>query len=70
MSEDKTALNERIIRLPQVAAMVGLSRATIYNKVKDSSFPRQIKMGRLSGWIESEVQAWIRKQISESRTTS
>lgn len=70
MSEDKTALNERIIRLPQVKAMAGISTTVIYDKMKRGEFPRQIKLGRLSGWVESEIQDWIRKQISASRTTS
>jgi len=61
---------EKIIRLPQVKAMVGLGTTAIYDKMKSGNFPRQIKIGRASGWVESEVQDWIRKQISASRTTS
>lgn len=60
-------MNEKIIRLPEVVKMVGLSRATIYSKVKEGSFPAQIKLGRLSGWVESEVQDWISRQIQASR---
>lgn len=60
-------MDEKIIRLPEVMQRVGLSRATIYNKVKDGSFPAQIKLGRLSGWVESEVQTWISNQIKASR---
>lgn len=63
-------MTEKIIRLPQVKAMVGLGTTAIYDKMKNSDFPRQIKLGRLSGWVESEIQAWINKQIMASRPES
>lgn len=58
---------EKILRLPQVRAMVGLGTTAIYNRMKNGNFPKQIKLGRLSGWIESEVQAWINEQIMANR---
>lgn len=56
-------MNERLIRLPQVQKMVGLGKTAIYGKIKDSAFPRQVKLGRISGWVESEIQDWIRQQM-------
>lgn len=61
------SMNLRLIRLPQVKAMVGLGTTAIYDKIKKGEFPRQIKLGRLSGWVESEVQDWISQQIMASR---
>jgi prophage regulatory protein len=61
-------MNQRLIRLPQVKAMVGLGTTAIYDKIKKGEFPRQIKLGRLSGWVESEVQDWISQQIMASRS--
>ena len=60
-------VSEKIIRLPKVKEMVGLGTTAIYEKMKRGEFPKQIKLGRLSGWVESEVQAWINKQIMASR---
>lgn len=60
-------MNKKIIRLPQVKEMVGLGTTAIYDKMKKGEFPKQIKLGRLSGWVESEVQEWINKQIQASR---
>jgi len=57
----------RLIRLPQVKAMVGLGTTSVYDKIKKGEFPRQVKLGRLSGWVESEVQDWISQQITASR---
>lgn len=61
-------MNQRIIRLPQVQDMVGLGKTVIYEKIKTGNFPRQIKLGRLSGWIEAEVQDWISLQIQQCRS--
>ena len=61
-------VSEKIIRLPKVKEMVGLGTTAIYEKMKRGEFPKQIKLGRLSGWVESEIQAWISQQIRQSRT--
>jgi prophage regulatory protein len=60
-------MNQRLIRLPQVKSMVGLGRSSIYDKIKKGDFPKQIKLGRSSGWVEAEVQTWISEQIRASR---
>ena len=58
----------RIVRLPDVQARTGLSRSTIYVRVAAGSFPKPVHLGaRAVGWIESEVDAWIRQQIAASR---
>ena len=37
-------------------------------RVADRSFPQPVRLGaRAIGWIESEVDQWIRDQISASR---
>ena len=60
-------MNQRIIRLPQVRDLVGLGKTAIYDKIKTNAFPKQVKLGRASGWVEAEVQAWIDTQIAASR---
>lgn len=60
-------MSEKIIRLPKVKEMVGLGTTAIYDKMKKGEFPKQIKLGRLSGWVESEIQAWITQRITASR---
>ncbi len=58
----------RIIRFHQVQARTGLSRSTIYRRLAGGSFPRPLSLGaRAVGWIESEVDEWIRQRIAASR---
>jgi len=49
--------NYKIIRLPEVIKLTGISRSSIYELVKKRKFPRQINLGaRAVGWVESEVE--------------
>lgn len=57
-----------ILRLPEVKARTGLSRSTIYLRISQDRFPRPISLGdRAVGWIESEIDDWVREQIETSR---
>ncbi len=52
---------ERLIRLPEVLMLTGLSRSTLYRKVKEGRFPAPVSLGpRSVAWRESEVLTWIR----------
>ena len=52
--------SNRILRLPDVKALTGLSRSSIYAYIKDGKFPHRIALGERSvGWYESEVDAWV-----------
>lgn len=58
----------RLIRLKEVIAMTGLSRASVYKFVSENRFPSQISLGyRCVAWVESEVQQWIDQRVQESR---
>ncbi|MFC4160406.1 helix-turn-helix transcriptional regulator [Chitinimonas lacunae] len=57
-----------VLRLPQVKERVGLSRATIYLRMQDGTFPGQINLGgRAVGWLESDIDEWLEAQIQQSR---
>jgi prophage regulatory protein len=64
-----------ILRRRALEARVGLSRSTIYDKINpdspryDTNFPKPIRLGNGSavGWIECEVEDWLRRQIEASR---
>ena len=57
-----------ILRLPAVKARCGLARSTIYLRIAEGTFPKPVKLGaRASGWVESELEAWLFRQIEQSR---
>ncbi|KVH03024.1 hypothetical protein WS85_03290 [Burkholderia anthina] len=60
---------ERLLRLPTVISMVGLGKTTIYDMMKEGSFPRPRRVRNVSLWAETEVQAWIRTITSFETST-
>lgn len=61
-------MSNKILRLPAVKAKTGLSRSTIYARASVGTFPASLSLGpNTVGWVESEIDAWINKQIEASR---
>ncbi len=59
---------EAILRLAAVILCTGLSRSTIYNRIAKGTFPAPINLGEWAvGWLESDIQKWIRGRIEASR---
>lgn len=51
---------DRILRLPDVLERTGLSRSTLYRKVSNGTFPRQVHIStRCAGWRESDLKEWL-----------
>ena len=65
----KVQTQPTILRRKQVEARTGLSRSTIYERVKTREFPVPVKIGaRAVGWIESEITDFLTAQIERSRS--
>ncbi|MBV1959360.1 MAG: AlpA family transcriptional regulator [Pseudomonadales bacterium] len=61
-------MSYRILRLPSVKKSTGLSRSTIYLRIANNEFPPPISLGgRAVGWIEAEVNDWLKQQVDKSR---
>jgi len=61
-------MSNRIIRLSEVISKTGLSRSSIYERLKTNNFPQSIKLtNHAVGWIETEVDDWIAQRIAASR---
>ncbi|MGX2042252.1 helix-turn-helix transcriptional regulator [Methylocaldum sp. MU1018] len=66
-----------ILRRKQVEARTGLSRSSIYARMRhnpkrpgdyDPTFPKPISVGaKAVGWIEAEIDAWLAAQVEKSR---
>ena len=52
-----------ILRIDEVTALTGLSKATIWRRVGAGDFPAQVRLGgptsRAVGWRRTDVEAWI-----------
>ena len=60
--------SSKFLRLPKVTEVTGLSKSTIYARIAEGTFPKQVPIGpRLVVWVESDIQNWIAEQISAAR---
>jgi prophage regulatory protein len=60
-----------LIRMPDLEAITGLARPTIYKRLKDDpTFPRPVPLsnsksrGSPVGFVLAEVQDWVRQRIA------
>ena len=50
----------RIIRLPELKAITGLSRTRLYEAMRLGTFPAPVKLSvRAVGWRSTDVDEWI-----------
>ena len=46
-----------------------VSKATLYNQIKEGSFPRPINIGpRAVAWLEDDLIAWQEQKLAEHRS--
>jgi len=54
-----SAPSDRLLTFEQLSDKVGMKRTAIYAAISAGSFPVPVKIGKLSRWVETEVDAWI-----------
>lgn len=58
----------RFLRLPEVKAITGLGKTSIYELIRDKSFPAPVRLAsRAVAWVESEVRQWAQERVHGSR---
>lgn len=64
---DIDLINDKLIDMKAIVAFTGLSDKWFYKLISEGLFPKPIKMGRSSRWLEREVKAWMLNRIAKSR---
>ena len=56
-------IEDRYIRIKELAPMLGIGQSTIYRLIKINKFPKQIKLTeRTSVWRLSVINEWIKEK--------
>ena len=56
------------VRLPEVKAITGLSKTSIYELIRANSFPPPVRIGSRSvAWIKLEIREWALDRVRQSR---
>lgn len=51
---------DRLLRLDEVLHTTGIGRNTVYRRIKEGTFPKQVRIGPNSvGWRQSEISQWM-----------
>ncbi len=59
MQNSKHTPSPKMLRLPAVLARTGLSRTTIYRRVRAGTFPAPHDLGNgMIGWTDSVIDTW------------
>jgi prophage regulatory protein len=57
---------QRVVRLADLTAYVGLRRTQIEVLISQGRFPRPVRIGdRAMAWMETELIAWQQERIAE-----
>ncbi len=55
-----TAIEQNFLTRPEVSALVGLSRPTIYRLMRQGKFPVPLKIGEKNvRWVASEIEQYL-----------
>ncbi|MCM7441824.1 AlpA family phage regulatory protein [Enterobacter hormaechei] len=58
---------DKFVSMQFITELTGLSDKWFYKMAQEGQFPKPIKFGRSSRWIEREVKEWLEERIKNSR---
>ena len=67
MTTPTSLLNDKFVDMAFITQLTGLTDKWFYKLIQLGEFPKPIKLGRSSRWLESEVEAWLQERITDSR---
>ncbi len=65
--ENITAAAYRLVTLACVLQRTSLGRTSVYQQIKAGTFPRPVKVGTASRWVETELDQWMQR-LMRART--
>lgn len=60
-------LNDKMVDMVFITEFTGLSNKWFYKLIQEGEFPKPIKLGRSSRWLQSEIETWMQQRIVDSR---
>jgi prophage regulatory protein len=63
--KEQQSTEDRVYTFKQVINLTGLSRASIYLAMKNSTFPKSFKLGkRKVAWKHKDIEEWINNLVN------
>lgn len=67
MTTPTRLLTDKFVDMAFITQLTGLTDKWFYKLIQLGEFPKPIKLGRSSRWLQSEVETWLQQRITESR---
>ncbi|QHO79854.1 Rha family transcriptional regulator [Enterobacter hormaechei] len=67
MPTPTSLLNDKFVDMTFITQLTGLTDKWFYKLISLGEFPKPIKLGRSSRWLQSEVETWLQLRIAQSR---
>ena len=58
---------DKFVSMQFITELTGLSDKWFYKLAQEGKFPKPVKFGRSSRWIEREVKEWLEERVKDSR---
>ncbi|MBJ9122657.1 AlpA family transcriptional regulator [Citrobacter koseri] len=68
MTTETLLTEDKLVDMLFITTITGLTDKWFYKLIKDGEFPKPIKLGRSSRWLQSEVENWLRERVKASRS--
>lgn len=66
-NNNTSLLNNKMVDMKFITEFTGLTDKWFYKLISEGQFPKPVKLGRSSRWLQSEVEHWVQKRIEQSR---
>ena len=60
-------IEDQFVDMAFMTRFTGLTDKWFYKLIQDGKFPRPVKFGRSSRWLQSELEAWVQERVKLSR---
>lgn len=67
MTNEYPITHDQLVGMTFITSFTQLSDKWFYKLISEGQFPKPIKLGRSSRWLQSEVEAWVQQRIADSR---
>ncbi|EJS8004580.1 AlpA family transcriptional regulator [Salmonella enterica] len=66
-NNNTSLLNDKMVDMKFITEFTELTDKWFYKLISEGQFPKPVKLGRSSRWLQSEVEHWVQKRIEQSR---
>ncbi|MGX1957443.1 helix-turn-helix transcriptional regulator [Serratia proteamaculans] len=66
-TNSSSLLNDQLVDMAFITGFTQLTDKWFYKLIQLGEFPKPIKLGRSSRWLQSEVETWVQQRIQQSR---